>query len=79
MSWRDKVNHKRRVPSKGFRCKRSSLFRVTIGLDEDTFNELRSKALKDTMSLASVIRDYIEIGLETEKMEIEDAQWKEWR
>ena len=44
---------------------------TSVRLDTDTFEEIRQIALKRQCSFGAVIRDLVELGLETEKLGVE--------
>ncbi|MBS1014457.1 hypothetical protein [Acetobacter persici] len=52
-----------------YHIKMPALLWVSIGLDEDTFSEIRSIAVQRQCSFNNVARELIEFGLETTKGE----------
>lgn len=55
-------------PGKGH-AMRTGLIQLNIAVDEDTIQDVRDIAIKRGTSTSQIIRELIEIGLETEKME----------
>lgn len=49
---------------------------TSVRLDTDTFEEIRQIALKRKCSFGAVIRDLVELGLETEKLGVGDYDAK---
>lgn len=66
-------------PNAGFSCRRRpeicarghrvarTLINATITLDDETFTEIRQRAMKARRSFCAEVRDLLEIGLETVK------------
>ncbi len=52
--------------ARGMRTKPGGPLRIVISMDEDTFNEVRSRALRAKLSFAEQARLLIEWGLEAE-------------
>jgi hypothetical protein len=75
MAWPKGVPH----PNAGFSCRRrpaicargrrvcQTLRRASITLDDQTFAEIRKRAVKARFSLCAEVRNLLEIGLETVK------------